>query len=80
MKLWLVIYAGTQIGGSWGPLPYDMEECRSRAAIMNTETRAIAETGKNSAGEVLPEKNVAQIKTFRFECEWHGSRPVNTEA
>lgn len=78
MKLWLILYAGSQIGGSWGPLPYGVDECRERAAEMNTETRAIGETGKNSHGEILPEKNVMQIRTFRFVCEFRDIRPKNT--
>lgn len=78
MKLWLIVYVGTEIGGSWGPLPYGIEECRDRATLMNSETQAIAETGKNSVGEVIPSKNVDQIKTLRFECEFRQSRPEIT--
>ena len=32
MKLWLILYVTNGVvGGSWGPLPYDMTECLKRA-------------------------------------------------
>jgi len=30
MKLWAILTVFNSIGGVWGPLPYDMEECRKR--------------------------------------------------
>lgn len=35
MKLWLLIVMSGHIGGAAGPLPYNMAECRSRAAEMS---------------------------------------------
>lgn len=37
MKLWLLLLTAGHIGGAAGPLPYDMVECRSRAAEMAQE-------------------------------------------
>lgn len=30
LKLFMVLVASGQIGGTWGPLPYDMDECLIR--------------------------------------------------
>lgn len=78
MKLWLVVYVGTQVGGSWGPLPYDQAECLVRANEMNLETRTIAETGINSEGVQIPQENRDQLATFRFVCEHRRERPIIT--
>lgn len=32
MKLFMVIYVGGLVGGTIGPLPYDMDECERRMA------------------------------------------------
>jgi hypothetical protein len=37
MKLFLILYVSNSIGGTWGPLPYDMAECQSRAIEKNAE-------------------------------------------
>lgn len=38
MSLYIVIYAGLLIGGTVGPLPYDMAECQRRIAEFNVKT------------------------------------------
>ncbi|MET3924589.1 hypothetical protein [Devosia sp. 2618] len=40
MKLWLLLVAFGDIGATWGPLPYDMAACHSRAAEMIAEIHA----------------------------------------
>ncbi|GAA4169183.1 hypothetical protein GCM10023069_25350 [Shinella granuli] len=43
MKLFLIIYAGSQIGGAIGPLPYDLAECQSkRDALRASQAQTIA--------------------------------------
>jgi hypothetical protein len=37
MKIWMLIVFLGKIGGAIGPLPYDMVECRARAADYNEE-------------------------------------------
>lgn len=36
MKLFLIICAGSQIGGAIGPLPYDLKECHARRGELRT--------------------------------------------
>lgn len=75
MKLWLILYVGSGVGGTWGPLPYDMAECQRRADVMQAESDLIRDTGKNQKGETIPEFNRKQIGTFRFVCEERETRP-----
>jgi hypothetical protein len=66
MKLFVVIYIAGQIGGTVGPVPYDMDECRVRAAEMY--------------GTIDPATRTPQGITkqdVRFECELHAQRPAN---
>lgn len=76
MKLFLIIYAGTQIGGVIGPLPISEAQCLDQAGKLNAESQMIASTGKNAKGALIPEKNRKQIATMRAACEWHEKRPA----
>jgi len=75
MKLFLIIYAGAQIGGVIGPLPITEAKCIEHASKLNAESALIASTGKNAKGDVIPEKNRKIIATMRAACEWHSLRP-----
>lgn len=75
MKLFLIIYTGTQIGGVIGPLPITEAQCLDHAGKLNAESALIVKTGKNAKGEAIPEKNRKLIATFRAACEWHDQRP-----
>jgi hypothetical protein len=77
-SLWMIIYVhGGFIGGYAGPLPYDMDECLSRALqnkmdmIVGEETLRLNE----------PEK-YAKLKLhsddITFKCEYHDTEPVMT--
>lgn len=44
MKLYLILYVANQIGGTWGPSPYDMAESQSRAIERNAELQTHDET------------------------------------
>lgn len=35
IKLFIVLYVSGQVGGTWGPLPYGIEECEDRAEEAN---------------------------------------------
>lgn len=74
LKLYMVIYIGSQVGGSAGPLPYDMDECliRQNAMQQNVEERLAA--GTDIHGNPLPK----DIPHLVFKCEFRDSRPVNT--
>lgn len=75
MKLWLVLYAGAKIVGTWGPLPYGMDECRSRADDRRQDINELIQAGVNSKGEKIPEETIAMMETFRIGCEYHAYRP-----
>lgn len=75
MKLWLVLYAGQQIGGTWGPLPYDMDECLSRAAERQQSVTDTIEKGVDPDGEKIPADVIEKFKTWRIVCEYHDERP-----
>ncbi|WEO73803.1 hypothetical protein [Agrobacterium vitis] len=74
VKLWMVLYAGSQIGGTWGPLPYDMEECKRRAEDGN---RIIAQTQTQPEIIAKMEEGGIQVplRDWMFVCEEHDARP-----
>ena len=72
MKLWFVVYIGSQIGGSVGPLPYDMDECLRRAAEKNAEWQAKLATGKDLYGSPVSD----MAKAVHFGCVEADGRPT----
>ena len=64
MKLFMIIVLAGKIGGNAGPLPYDMEECESRALELRLQC-----TDK-------PE-NPYRCAEIEFKCEWREHRPIN---
>lgn len=40
MKLFMILYVANGIGGTWGPLPYDMDECLARAVEGNAKVKS----------------------------------------
>ncbi|MBB3411226.1 hypothetical protein FHT87_005179 [Rhizobium sp. BK316] len=76
MNLFLVIYMGVAIGGVAGPLPYDMKECESRRDVFRAKTQEVIDTGFSKAeNRNVTAKELAALKTMRFECEYHQARP-----
>lgn len=76
MKLWLVVYAAGQLGGSWGPLPYGMEECQARAAELRQMQVDTLERGtSDETGEPLTDEQRASVADMTVDCEWHETRP-----
>lgn len=76
MKLFLIIYTSGQIGGSVGPLPYDMAECEIRRDELRVMNAAFISEGiDRSTGKAAPTKNIEIAKTLRFECEFRQERP-----
>jgi hypothetical protein len=75
MKFWLVLYVAGQVGGSWGPLPYDVAECIERKKPLEQEIAYIVEHGKNQVGEAVGEPHLSRFKQMRFECELRAERP-----
>lgn len=77
MKLWLVIYTALGVGGSAGPLPYGMEECERRAEEFRSAQKQVVDTGySEETKRVLTIKEIADIKSMRFECEYRTERPT----
>lgn len=76
MKLFLIIYAGTHLGGAIGPLPYDMKECEVRRnELRSSQAKAIASGIHVREGRKLTADELAKIGALRFECEYRGQRP-----
>ena len=76
MKLFLIIYAGSQIGGAIGPLPYDLAECQSkRDALRASQAQTIASGIHAREGRKLTTEGIGKLRSLRFECEYFGKRP-----
>lgn len=71
MKLWLVVYMFGEIGGVAGPLPYDMVECRTRAAALQAGVAERIASGLNAKGNPITEAG----RSLRFVCVESPSRP-----
>jgi hypothetical protein len=81
MKLWLVIYAGAQIGGSAGPLPYGMEECQRHRDTLRASQQEVISTGfSKPLNRQITDEEMSKVKAMHFECEWRDTRPVVAEA
>ena len=70
----MILYAGFHIGGSVGPLPYDMPECQDRAVVMNEQ---LAKSRKQPATLAKMKKLqlTVPLKNWRFVCEARATRP-----
>jgi hypothetical protein len=77
LKLWLVLYVGTSIGGTWGPLPYDMDKCEDNAKIMMA---SVAEVRTNPAkiAKLKEEGRFQDFEKMFFKCERNSVRPKIT--
>lgn len=80
MKLFLVLYVGTHIGGYWGPLPYEMSECHRRMAEFQADIDKAAQTGRSTNGknEVIPAEDLERLKKTKLACELRREKPVLT--
>lgn len=77
MKLFLIIYAGTAIGGSVGPLPYGMDECERRRDDFRARQQEVIDTGYSKAEQrPATAEEMAGLKAMRFECEYRPARPA----
>jgi hypothetical protein len=80
MKVFLILYVGTKIGGVWGPLPYDMQECKRRAIERQNAVATMISTGKSEDGtKILPADVIADIRTWSVKCEIRYERPSLSE-
>jgi hypothetical protein len=76
-KLFLIIYAGSQIGGAAGPLPYGMDECEKRRDELRAARIEVLATGFSKAqNRALSDVEMAALKVMRFECEYYNGRPT----
>jgi hypothetical protein len=76
MKIWLILYVGNHIGGTIGPLPYDMNECYVRRDIQQSIFNKMIKTRIGENGITIPDNILEKIKSYHFECEEHSSRPI----
>ncbi len=72
--LWMVLYAGTHVGGTWGPLPYDRAECERRAREGN-QIVAEAQNKPEIIAKMKHMKASVPLRDWRFTCEEHTERP-----
>lgn len=77
MKLWLVLYVGSQIGGTWGPLPYGVEECRDRAKVYQA-ILVEARTNPAKVAKLKAEGRWDDIQKTFLKCERNDIRPKIT--
>jgi hypothetical protein len=68
MKLWLLLVAFGQVGGTWGPLPCDMKECQRQASEMIAEIDEgmAAKPDVLLAGKAI---SLAYINTYCIEAD-----------
>ncbi len=64
MKLFFIIYVLGKVVGTVGPLPYSLEECKSRAV----EAKAVMKTDATPKG--------VKLADVTFACELHDTRPA----
>lgn len=67
MKLWLLLLITGNVGATWGPLPYDLAECRERAAEILD--------GIDAKLEVTLDGRVIGRKDLRMYCVLASHRP-----
>lgn len=81
MKLFLILFVAGKISGTWGPLPYGLDECEARAEAMRADVATIIETGRstNGANEAVPADRIENLKTWRISCEHRADRPALEE-
>lgn len=79
MKLFIVIYFGSLIGGSVGPLPYGMEECADRVAQKHATMERQLALGVNAVtGAPFTPEQIETANSLRFVCEWRDGHPPQT--
>jgi len=76
MKLFLIIYVSGNIGGSVGPLPYELDVCvMHRDAMRANQSAIIASGGHKATGEKVSDDDMAILMSLSFECEYRSDRP-----
>ena len=65
----MVLYSGANVGGTWGPLPYDMAECEVRAAEWQASIDQILATGIGENGVIIPSEMKSEILTWRMDAK-----------
>jgi len=80
LKLWLILYVGIQIGGVWGPLPYEIDECKTRAATLATRVERIQQNPEIIAKMKAEGLDTDKLKQWRFECKHQDFRPFVNES
>lgn len=76
MKLFLILYTAQGIGGVWGPLPYDMNECEKRAQALQAEVDQVADTGIGKGGVQVPASAREAFGQWTVACEYRASMPA----
>lgn len=76
-KLWMVLTTDKQnnVGGTWGPLPYDLKECEVRKAERLSAINRTLETGKGENGQPVSDEVLSGIKNWNVHCVFRSERP-----
>ena len=76
MKLLLVIYLGSQLGGIVLPLPASIKDCNARRDAMRAQQAQVLKSGYSPTEKrQLSLEELQRVKALRFECEYVGKRP-----
>lgn len=75
LKLWMVLYTSQGVGATWGPLPYDIDECRRRLEVGQTAIVDFVLGDASKPGSKVPKEVIDSVRTWRMKCEIHASRP-----
>lgn len=80
MKVWLLLYVGSQLHGFWGPLPSTMAECQQRAAEQQLKVEMILQDPAKLAEMRWKGLNPEDLTKWQFKCEKRTFRPFLNEA
>ncbi len=77
MKVWFVIVHQGLVGGTVGPVPYDMKECNVRVEehMKALEISVITKTTRD--GRPMSDKDVKALSHISFSCTEAMARPKN---
>lgn len=75
LKIFLVLYVGTGVGGTWGPQPGPYSACASMAQKRQALIDKVAETGVTETGMRVTVAQRSALRTWKFRCIEAVKRP-----
>lgn len=77
MKVWFVIVHQGLVGGTVGPVPYDMNECKVRVEEHMAALELSVITKTTHDGRPMSDKDVKALSHISFTCTEAMDRPKN---